>query len=56
MRSTAPLRSEIASFPLIVDAKDESARRFYEWESFLPFPNQPMKLFRPIADVRRLFD
>jgi GNAT superfamily N-acetyltransferase len=49
-------RSEIASFVVIVDAKDENARRFYERESFLPFPDQPMKLFRPMADVRWLFD
>jgi len=49
-------RSEIASFAMIVDAKDESARRFYERESFLPFPDQPMKLFRPMTDIRRLFD
>lgn len=49
-------RSEIASFAVIVDAKDENARRFYERESFLPFPDQPMKLFRPMADIRRLFD
>jgi GNAT superfamily N-acetyltransferase len=49
-------RSEIVSFAMIVDAKDESARRFYERESFLPFPDQPMKLFRPMADIRRLFD
>ncbi len=49
-------RSEIASFAVIVDAKDESARRFYERESFLPFLDQPMKLFRPMADIRRLFD
>ena len=49
-------RSEIASFAVIVDAKDESARRFYERESFLPFPDQPMKLFRPMADIRRLID
>lgn len=49
-------RSEIASFAVIVDAKDESARRFYERESFLPFPDQPMKLFRPMTDIRRLFD
>ncbi len=47
---------EIASFAIIVDAKDEAARRFYERESFLPFPDQPMKLFRPMADIRRLFD
>jgi len=49
-------RNEIASFALIVDAKDDSARRFYERESFLPFPDQPMKLFRPIADISKLFE
>jgi GNAT superfamily N-acetyltransferase len=49
-------QSEIASFALIVDAKDESARRFYERESFLPFLDQPMKLFRPMADIRKLFE
>jgi len=49
-------QSEIASFAVIVDAKDDSARRFYERESFLPLPEQPMKLFRPMVDIRRLFD
>jgi len=49
-------RSEIASFAVIVDAKDDSARRFYERESFLPLPDQPMKLFRPMSDIRRLFE
>jgi len=50
------IRSEIASFAVVVDAKDQAARRFYERESFLPFPDQPMKLFRPMADIQRLFD
>lgn len=50
------LSSEIASFAVIVDAKDEAARRFYERESFLAFPEQQMRLFRPMADIRRLFD
>jgi GNAT superfamily N-acetyltransferase len=49
------VRSEIASFAVVVDAKDEVARRFYERESFLPFPDQPMKLFRPMADIAALF-
>jgi GNAT superfamily N-acetyltransferase len=47
-------RSEIASFAVVVDAKDEAARRFYE--SFLPFPDQPFKLFRPMADIAKLFE
>lgn len=49
------VRSEIASFAVIVDAKDEDAHRFYQRESFLPFPDQPMKLFRPMADIAELF-
>jgi GNAT superfamily N-acetyltransferase len=49
------VRSEIASFAVIVGAKDESAKRFYERESFLPFPDQPLKLFRPMADIEALF-
>lgn len=48
-------RNEIASFAVIVDAKDEAARRSYEQESFLPFADQPMKLFRPVADIKQLF-
>lgn len=48
-------RSEIASFALIVEAIDDSARRFYERESFLPFPEQPLKLFRAMADIKQLF-
>jgi GNAT superfamily N-acetyltransferase len=49
------LASQIASFALIVDAKDDSARRFYERESFLTFPDQPMRLFRPLADIADAF-
>jgi len=49
------VRSEIASFAIIVEAKDENALRFYERESFLPFPDQPLKLFRPMADIAELF-
>lgn len=50
------VRSEIASFAVIVDAKDADARRFYEREGFLPFLDQPMKLFRPMADIAKLFE
>jgi GNAT superfamily N-acetyltransferase len=49
------LRSEIASYAVIVEAKDDAARRFYERESFLPFPETPTKLFRPMADIEKLF-
>jgi GNAT superfamily N-acetyltransferase len=48
-------RSEIASFAVVVDAKDDNARRFYEREGFLALPDQPLKLFRPMADIAELF-
>ncbi|MEE3626879.1 GNAT family N-acetyltransferase [Nitrospirillum sp. BR 11752] len=50
------LRSEIASFAVIVDAYDDNARRFYEAMSFLALPDTPRKLFRPLADIARLFE
>lgn len=49
------VRSEIATFAVVVDAKDDAARRFYERESFLPLLDEPMKLFRPVADLLKLF-
>jgi len=50
------VRSEIASFAVIVHAKDEAARRFYERESFLGLPDQPMTLYRPMSDLAQLFE
>lgn len=50
------VRCEIASFAVVVDAKDDAARRFYERESFLPFPDQHLRLFRPMTDIAKLFD
>lgn len=50
------VRSEIASFAIVVDAKDDAACRFYERESFLPFPDQPLRLFRPMADIAKLYE
>jgi GNAT superfamily N-acetyltransferase len=50
------VRSEIASFAVVVDAKDGAARRFYERESFLRFPDQPRRLFRPMADIAKLYE
>lgn len=49
------VKSEIASFAIVVEAKDDGARRFYVRESFLPFPDHPMRLFRPMADIAALF-
>jgi GNAT superfamily N-acetyltransferase len=50
------VRSEIASFAIVVDAKDDAARAFYEREGFFSLADQPMRMFRPIADIKKLFE
>lgn len=41
---------------IIVHAKDEKARQFYEQFDFVPSPTDPLHLFVLLKDVRRLFD
>ena len=42
-------RADTAVFALVVDAKDEAARRFYRHNGFRSFASNPMSLFLPIA-------
>lgn len=50
------VRSEIAAYALIVDAKDESAAAFYRHHGFIALPNQPLTLFLPLATVRNILE
>jgi GNAT superfamily N-acetyltransferase len=50
------VRSEIASFAVIVDAKDEDSQKFYLRESFLAFPDHPRRLFLPMQEIAKLFE
>jgi GNAT superfamily N-acetyltransferase len=49
------VRSDIASFAVLVDAIDDGAHAFYLHHSFLPLPDQPRRLFRRISDIAALF-
>jgi len=49
------LSSKVAAFAVVVDAKDEWARAFYERYEFQLFPNQPKRLFIPMAKLDKLF-
>jgi GNAT superfamily N-acetyltransferase len=50
------VRSDIASFAVLIDAIDDKARAFYLHQSFLPLPDQPRRLFRRISDIAALFE
>jgi predicted GNAT family N-acyltransferase len=49
------LRSEIASFAFVVDAKDEAAAAFYARYGFLPLTGHGGRLFVPMAEVAKIF-
>lgn len=46
---------EVASAVVVVDAKDESARRIYLRHDFMPLPTQPNRLFYPMKTIEILF-
>lgn len=45
--------SEVGVRAVIVDAKNDAARRFYEYFDFEAFPDDPKRLFLLIKDLRR---
>lgn len=53
-RALAASRS-VASVAVVVDAKDDNAVSFYRRYSFITFPDQPNRLFLPMAVVEQLF-
>ncbi len=51
---TRTIRSEIAAYALIVDAKDELSAAFYQHHGFIALSESPLTLFLPLATVRAL--
>lgn len=45
------IRSEIGTYALVVDAKDESAAAFYRHHGFIALSGSPLTLFLPLATV-----
>ncbi len=45
------VRSELAVFAVVVDAKDETAAAFYRHHGFMAFANNPLQLFLPLASL-----
>ena len=50
------LRSEIAVFALVVDAKDDEAVAFYRHLGFSAFASNPLRFIAPIETFRKLLD
>jgi predicted N-acetyltransferase YhbS len=45
----------VASWTVVVDAKDDNASAFYKRFGFLEFPSTPKRLFLPMKSIEQLF-
>ena len=45
------VRSEIATYMMVVDAKDDRAAEFYRHHGFRSDPVQPLRLYAPLAQI-----
>jgi GNAT superfamily N-acetyltransferase len=50
------LKNEIATMAVVVSAKDDKARSFYEHFDFIRFPNYPYRLFLPMTTIATMFE
>lgn len=46
----------VGSIAIVVDAKDDAAREFYERYGFERFAAHPLRLFLPMNTIKKLFD
>lgn len=53
MRRALQVADSAGIIGLFVDAKDEAASRYYRRFGFLPVPDDPHKLFMPLATLRQ---
>ncbi len=49
------VNKQLAIFAVVVDAKDEAAKKFYESHDFLAFKNEKFKLFIEMETIKKLF-
>jgi len=55
VRRALKASAEVASLAVVVDAKDEEARRFYAKYGFLSFPDERNRLYLPMKTIEELF-
>ena len=56
LKKAVAISLDVASYAVIVDAKDMQAKEFYRRHGFLELKNQPMRLFIPIRGIREVID
>ncbi|WP_343216661.1 GNAT family N-acetyltransferase [Deinococcus aestuarii] len=54
LRQAARAAETVASYAVVLDAKNEKGAEIYARLGFVPFRDQPLKLFLPMQTIRQL--
>lgn len=55
LRRAFQATADVASFAVVVDAKDDQSRAVYEHYEFIAFPDHELRLFLPMQTIAHLF-
>lgn len=55
LRRSFQATADVASFAVVVDAKDDRSRTFYQHYEFIAFPDNELRLFLPMQTIASLF-
>jgi GNAT superfamily N-acetyltransferase len=55
LRRAFQASTEVASFAVVVDPKDDEARLFYKHFGFIAFPDHELRMFLPMQTIAKLF-
>lgn len=56
LNRTSSISNQVGIIALIVDAKDESAAKFYKHYGFIDFPSNKLKLFLPTTTINEIVE
>jgi predicted N-acetyltransferase YhbS len=56
LRKAVAAGEAVAARLVVVDAIDEQAVSFYQRHGFIPAPEHPLRLYRPMSDIRASLD
>ena len=55
LRRSFQAATDVASYAVVVDSKDDQAYLFYEHYGFIRFPDYALRMFLPMQTIARLF-
>ena len=56
MKRVLKITQQLGILSFFVDAKDKSARLYYEQFGFIPLSDNPLELFLPLATLRNVYE